>query len=76
MKPENTTYITTEQYYTLIGLQTLARQYNNQMRDLANVVRTITKEDDEWGHSSDYIYAPDNYDVKGLMERLNLVIKD
>lgn len=65
--------ISTKEYYQLVGLLTLAKEYNNKLKDLEKAALLITKEKSEYGgHTMDAIYT--DYTVDDLLKKLNIEI--
>ncbi len=55
-----------EEFWTLVGVRTLAATLNAQLAVLVRATASITGEDPEQadiGHACDFIYAPDSTDT-------------
>jgi hypothetical protein len=66
--------ITKEQHLQLVGLKTLANTYTSKLEDIRLATLDITKEENEWGLTSDFIYG--DRSLKDLLELLNIDIEN
>ena len=66
--------ITNNQYLCLLGLEVLKKDYNNRLKDVKSAVQKIVGETEEYGHSSDFVYSGNDYDVKELLGKLEIEV--
>jgi hypothetical protein len=64
--------ISKSDYFKLIGLLALANGHNERLREINTAVRSITEEEDEYGHSSDAVYS--DYSADQLLKKLDLTV--
>ncbi len=64
--------ISKSEYNQLVGLLTLAAEFNAKLKDIEEAVNEITEENDDGGHSFDAIYC--NYPAKELLKKLKIKV--
>lgn len=64
--------ITEQEYYQIVGLLTLAKEYNKALKNIDKALLNITKEEGEFGHSSDAVYC--DYEAETLLSKLAIKV--
>lgn len=67
--------ITRGQYYQLIGLRTVTDHLEAQLKHIAKAARSITGEEDEIGHTNDFIYGGGR-ELDELLDLLRIEVID
>lgn len=60
-------------YLALIGLRVLADGHMAQMKDIEKAARAITKEEDDFGHTRDMLYASST--VNEMLDLLKITVE-
>jgi hypothetical protein len=72
------TEITQEEYFSLVGLLTLAKVHNDALEKIEKAIVKITGENNDgysyYGHSSDAVM--NNYSADELLDKLDIKVKD
>ena len=66
--------ITQHQYLQLVGLLTLAKQYNGALEQIKHAALEITGETEDWGHTSDAVYGMRSID--DLLKFLEITVEE
>jgi hypothetical protein len=64
--------ITKTEYYTILGLLHLGREYITKADDVCKAIRELVEEDNDIGHCSDAVYC--KYTVDELLEKLKISV--
>lgn len=72
--------ITKSEYYSLIGLLTLARQHTQATEDITDAVMKVIGETDIWGHASDTVWSTEtgaaDKQADSLLKKLSIKVKE
>ena len=81
MSKTTKTTISYDDYLRLVGLLTLARDYNRALNDILHSALAITGEYDDndatgeyYGHTGDAVYDDDGGDADALLRRLGISV--
>lgn len=66
--------ITKSQYLTLTGIKALADQHEKSLKELVKATTEITGEEDDMGHSSDFVYG--SRELDDMLDILEIEVVD